>query len=131
MGYFQQNREIIAKVFKIVGGIIMVAGIIAFIGWIICKAGNFTIDFNWVHGKFIFGCGFGIYETGIILDLMDPEESKRNRYRELIGIGLLMCCSVICVYILLTSCTTYIIVPITLGLIGEGIGRTDTLNEKS
>ena len=53
---------------------------------------------------------------------MVPQQSKDQRRKAIIGISMLMCCSVICIVFMITRYTTYVILPLTIGLIGDYIG---------
>ena len=115
MGYFQQNREIIAKVFMIVGGIILA---LACITWIM----SISPSFNFMWPKWAFCCGYGLYAMGLILNQMIPEQSKTNRIRAYVGIFMLMCCIVISVVYLITGSTAQIFLPLIIGLSGYCVG---------
>ena len=127
---FQHNRKTFATAFKIIGGIFIGIAVIALIGWGVCKLMDLDYNINWKLGKLMFCIGLGLSQAGNILEKMEPQQSKSDRNRALIGISLLMCCSVIAFIFLLTGYTTRIFVPLTLGCIGDIIGSCNDKDEE-
>ena len=122
MTEYGRYRDWIAKAFMITGGIMAAISIAALIGWGLTKLGFISSDINWAVGKLLFACSLGFCETGNILLGMVPQQSKDQRRKAIIGISMLMCCSVICIVFMITRYTTYVILPLTIGLIGDYIG---------
>ena len=115
-----QNRETIAKGFKIIGGIIMAISFVGLVGLIASHWMDIPHNYQW--SKMLFCCGLGLSNTGNILSKLGPGQDKSRHTRAVIGIAMLLCCSVISIIFLITGFTTRIFVPLTLALVGDIIG---------
>lgn len=120
MNNFEKYRKTIAIIFKIVGGIFLVAACA-----VLCS------DLNWRWAKLLFCCALGPFETGRIIARMVPGQNKSDRRKSLIGIALLMCCTLIAAVFLMSGCTTYVFLPVTIGLVGDIIGQTNDENTEA
>lgn len=124
----EQQRKTIAKVLKIVGGIILAVSIVGLAGLIASNWMDISYNFHWA--KLLFACGLGLFETGRFLSKMGPYMSKPDRKSMIIGISMLLCCSAISVFLLITGLTSRTIVPLTIGLLGDLIGDRDLFGNK-
>lgn len=129
MNYFQQHRDIIAKLFKIVGGIICSVSIVFLIAWQVCSMMDITYDARIKLSKFFFIGGLCIYEIGKIIAKMVPGQIKAERNRMLIAISLLMCTTVAAgIYIILglSAKNMLLLISLFIGyIIGYGLGQND------
>ena len=129
MYYFQQHREIIAKLFKVAGGIICSVSFVGLIAWQVCSMMDITYDPRIKLSKFFFIGGLCIYEIGKIIARMVPVQIKAERNRQLIAISLLMCttvASVICIILGLSVKNYLLLISLFIGyIIGYGLGQND------
>lgn len=123
-----EHHKTLARTLQIVGGIILAVSFVGLAGLIASHWMDLPIHFSWA--KMIFCFGLGLSNTGSILSKMGPEQDKSSRTRAIIGIAMLLSCSVISVIILITGFTTRIFVPLGIALIGDFIGNHDLSDDK-
>lgn len=145
---FEQKREEIADVLVMVGGIVMAAVILFFIGWVIYRLPGHIDEFEWKklltlfsekeRGRFVgmffnsfqwsgllFACGWATLMTGDIIGQMDPDQNDTDRARAFIGLTFLLLSASMSVILLFLGETSLFYVPLILCLIGSYVGDTE------
>ena len=127
----EHHRKAFATGLKIVGGIILAISFGGLVGLIASHWMDIPHDFSWA--KLVFCCGLGLANSGTILSKMGPQLDESSRKRAIIGIALLLCCTVISVFLLITGFSARIFVPLSIGLVGDiiGSGISDNKDEEA